>query len=161
MSSSAVITSPPKQAQATTNRLLSAGGYFSLAFAVFQLSGIWWPASAIRYLGGPAKLSVERPLAYAGLCVAVAAIAAVFGAYALSGAGKIRRLPLLRTILIAGTLIYLLRGLLVIPQTPVVLKHPEAVLYLAFSVISLCVGVVHAAGVVNLYRHGRPAEAAE
>lgn len=99
-------------------------------------------------------MSVERPLAYAALCLGVAAIVAVFGLYALSGAGKIRRLPLLRTVLIGVTVIYLLRGLLLIPQTPLVLKHPELIRFLVFSAISLAVGIVHAGGVVKLYRRG-------
>ena len=141
------------------NNLLLAGGYFSLAFAVFQVSGIWWPPKAISYLGGPAEFSIKRPLLYAALCLVLGAIVAVFGLYALSGAGKIRRLPLLRTGLITIAGIYLLRGLLIIPQTLFVVKHPELIRFLIFSLISLCVGAVHAGGVVQLYRHGRPGEA--
>ena len=160
MSSSAVMVSAPTSAPASLhNYLLLAGGYFSLAFAAFQVSVIWWSPSAVRYFGGPAELSMERPILYAVLCLAVSEIVAVFGVYALSGAGKIRRLPLLRTVLIAVTGIYLLRGLLIIPQAPVVLKHPGLVRFLVFSAISLCLGMVHLAGVVQLYRHGRPGEA--
>ncbi len=139
------------------NPLLVIGGYFSLAFAVFQLSGIWWPVSAIRYFGGPVQLREERPLAYGLLCLVVSVIVAVFGLYALSGAGKIRRLPLLRTALTVATSIYLLRGLLIIPQIPFVLKHPDLVLFLIFSLISLCVGIIHLGGLVRLFRLGAPA----
>ena len=160
MSSSAVMVSAPTSAPASLhNYLLLAGGYFSLAFAAFQVSAIWWSPSAVRYFGGPAELSMERPILYAVLCLAVSEIVAVFGVYALSGAGKIRRLPLLRTVLIAVTGIYLLRGLLIIPQAPVVLKHPGLVRFLVFSTISLCLGMVHLAGVVQIYRHGRPGDA--
>jgi hypothetical protein len=141
------------------NYLLLAGGYFSLGFAVFQVSGIWWSPRAIGYFGGPARLSIERPVVYAALCLAVGAIVAVFGLYALSGVGRIRRLPLLRTVLIGVAGIYLLRGLLVIPETLVVLKHPDLVRFLVFSLISLCVGAVHVGGVMQLHRHGRPGEA--
>jgi hypothetical protein len=84
---------------------------------------------------------------------------ALFGLYALSGAGKIRRLSVLRTGLIVVTSIYLLRGLLAIPQIPVVLKHPDLMRSFVFSVISLLVGALHLAGVMHLYRYGRPAEA--
>lgn len=160
MSSSTVMASAPTSAPASRhNYLLQAGGYFSLAFAAMQVTGIWWSARAVKYLGGPADLRIERPIVYALLCAAVAAIVAVFGAYALSGAGRIRRLPLLRTVLISVTAIYLLRGLLFIPQLPIVLKHPHLVRFLVFSGISLCVGVVHGGGVVQLYRHGRPGDA--
>jgi hypothetical protein len=160
MSSSAVIAPAPTSAPASPhNYLLLAGGYFSLAFAAFQVSAIWWSASSVKYFGGPAELRMERPILYALLCLAVGAIVAVFGVYALSGAGRIRRLPLLRTVLISVTTIYLLRGLLFIPQVPVVLKHPGLVRFLVFSAISLCLGLVHLAGVVQLYRHGRPGDA--
>jgi len=141
------------------NRMLRVGGCFSLAFAVFQVSAIWWSASAIRYFGGPAQFSTEKPFAYAILCLAVAAMVAVAGLYALSGAGKPPRLPLLRTVLIAVTVVYLLRGLLIVPQTRLVLRHPELVRFAVFSAISLCVGFVHLGGVVVLYRHGRPDQA--
>ena len=167
MSSSAVMAPAPAPTSAPAlpqpaslhNYLLLAGGYFSLAFAAFQVSAIGWSPSAVRYFGGPADLRIERPILYALLCLAVGAIVAVFGVYALSGAGKIRRMPLLRTVLISVTAIYLLRGLLFIPQLPVVLKHPGLVRFLAFSAISLCLGMVHLAGVVQLYRHGRPGDA--
>jgi hypothetical protein len=140
------------------NYLLLAGGYFSLAFAIFQLSGIWWSASAVKYLGGPADMRVHRPATYGFLCLTVALGAAIFGLYSLSGAGKIRRLPLLRTVLIIVAAIYLLRGLLAIPQAPMVLKHPELARFLLFSLISLVVGVVYSMGVFHLFRNGRPGE---
>jgi len=140
------------------NYALLAGGYFSLAFALLQVSGIWWSPSAIKYLGGPADLSVQKPVVYAALCLVVAAGVAVFGLYALSGAGKIRRLPLLRTGLIIITVIYLLRGLLAIPQLPIVLRHPNLMRFLVFSLISLGVGAAYLAGVMYLYRYGRPGE---
>ena len=157
MSSSITTASSPMPAHAPVhNYWLLAGGYFSLGFAAFQASAIGWPAHAVKYLGGPAELRIEYPVRYAAVCLAVAGIVAVFGLYALSGAGKVRRLPLLRTVLIAVTAIYLLRGLLVIPQMPIVMKHPDLVRFVAFSAISLGVGLVHLGGVVQLCRHGRP-----
>jgi len=152
--SSSGVLSPPQVSGPiqTPNYALLGGGYFSLAFAVFQVTGIWWPSSAIRYLGGPAELSVQRPFLYAFLCLTIGAIVAVFGLYALSGARKIRPLPLLRTGLITITLIYLLRGLLFIPQLPVVMKNPHLVRFLIFSLISLFVGILYLLGVIRLYR---------
>ena len=157
MSSSITTASPAMAAHAPVhNYWLLAGGYFSLGFAAFQASAIGWPARAVKYFGGPAELRIERPIQYAVLCIVIAGVVAVFGLYALSGAGKVRRLPLLRTVLIAVTAIYLLRGLLVIPQMPIVLKHPDLVRFVVFSAISLGVGLVHLGGAVQLCRHGRP-----
>jgi len=140
------------------NYLLLAGGYFSLAFAIFQFSGIWWSASAVKYLGGPADMRVHKPTTYGFLCLVFALGAGIFGLYSLSGAGKIRRLPLLRTVLTVVAAIYLLRGLLAIPQAPVVLTHPELARFLVFSLISLVVGMVYSMGVFHLFRDGRPGE---
>lgn len=142
------------------NNLLVIGGYFSLAFAVFQFSGIWWPAKGIKYFGGPVELSQHRPVVYAVLCLVVAAIVAVLGLYALSGAGKIRRFPLLRTVIAVTTAIYLIRGLLLIPQIPIVVRHPDLIRFALFSVLSLCVGLVHLGGLVKLSKFGRPGEVA-
>ncbi len=150
--------SPGSETTSMHNYLLALGGYFSLSLAALQVSGIWWSPQAIRYLGGPADLSVKEPALYAFLCVAFAMIVVLFGLYGLSGAGQIRRMPLLRTALITVTLIYLLRGLLVIPQIVVGMRHPGLLRFLIFSVISLAVGIVYGAGVVSLYRHGRPGE---
>jgi len=140
------------------NTLLLVGGYFSLAFAVFQISGVFWPPNAIKYLGGPAELSQTRPVIYTLICIVVAAIVAVLGLYALSGAGKIRRLPMLRTVITVMTVIYGLRGLLLIPQMPVVIKNPGLMRFALFSVISLCVGFVHLGGLIKLFKQGRPSE---
>ena len=157
-------TTPSSPASVPTprhNYLLIAGGYFSLAFAAFQASAMAWPAHVVKYFGGPAELRTLRPVLYGVLCLAIAAIVAVFGLYALSGAGNVRRLPLLRTVLLFVTVIYLLRGLLIIPQMPIVLKHPDLVRFVAFSTISLVVGLVHLGGVVQLCRRGRPASLPE
>jgi len=157
MSSSGTTASSPTLAPAAKhNYLLLAGGYFSLGFAAFQLSAIGWPARAVRYFGGPAEMRIATPVRYAALCLAIAATVAVFGLYALSGAGKVRPLPLLRTALLFVSGVYLLRGLLIIPQMPIVLKHPSLVRFVVFSAISLSVGLVHLGGVVQLYRRGRP-----
>jgi hypothetical protein len=150
--SAAPASTPTKSKPQFHNYLLLVGGYFSLAFAVFQVAGIWWSAQAIKYLGGPAEMSVKRPTLYALVCVAVAVVAAIFGLYALSGAGTIRRLPLLRTGLITIAAIYVLRGLLLVPQLPVVIRHPDLLRFLVFSAISLCVGAVYVIGIVQLYR---------
>lgn len=149
---SPVLSAPAQSAVKFHNYPLLAGGYFSLAFSIFQISAIWWTPGVIRYFGGPANLSVQRPLTYAVLCIVVGLIVAVFGIYALSGGGMIRRLPLLRTLLAIATAIYILRGLLLIPQVPLVLKHPELVRFLIFSVIALVVGFVLLVGTVQTWK---------
>jgi hypothetical protein len=160
MNSTAVAPAKLQPNSRPENPLLLAGGYFSLAFAAFQLTGVFWPPKAIRHLGGPAQLSIARPVLYALLCVIVAAAAAVFGLYDLSGAGKIRRLPLLRTVVTLATLIYVLRGLVLFPQILIVINHPYLVRFAVFSLVSLVVGLVHLGGLVTLCsKFGRSREA--
>jgi len=74
------------------------------------------------------------------------------GLYALSGAGKIRPLPLLRAVLSVVTAIYLMRGLLIISETVVSLRRPYPFRLLLFSATALCVGLAHLVGTARLYR---------
>jgi hypothetical protein len=134
------------------NALLLVGGYFCLAFAAFQVSAVLWPPSAIKYFGGPAELSQTRPAIYIALCVGVAVVVAILGLYDLSGAGSFRRLPLLRTFVTATTVIFVLRGLLLIPQLPLVIKHPGLMRFALFSLISLGVGFIHIGGLIRLFK---------
>ena len=49
------------------------------------------------------------------IALGIAAVLAIWSAYALAGAGLIPRLPLMRTALVAITAVYLLRGLVLLP----------------------------------------------
>ena len=79
---------------------------------------------------------------------------------ALSGAGTIRRLPLLRTALVLISVVYLLRGLSVIPQIALLGQTSPSgatvlVRHVVFSTVSLVAGVLYAIGVVLLIRSDR------
>ena len=140
--------------QLKPNTLLLIGGCFSLAFAVFQISAIWWPPDVMRYFGGPVTMQAARPGLYAAVCVVFGAVVGVCGLYALSGAGKISKLPLLRTVIGITTAVYLLRGLMVITIAMLIFKYPDKHLgrFLVFSMIALCVGLVHLGGAIRLFR---------
>lgn len=75
----------------------------------------------------------------------IATVLGVWAAFALSGAGLMPRLPLLRTALLAITAIYLLRGLLLIPIM-IIVPYPEGAFDYWSSLIVLAYGCVHAAG---------------
>jgi len=127
------------------NIYLQIGGVFSLSFAVFQASAAFWPAELVAYFGGPAGLQIEHPIYYISICLFIGAIAAIWGFYALSGAGKFRRLPFLRTVLS------------VIRDAMIIYKYPEQNLirFLIFSLLALCIGLTHLTGLIILFRHGR------
>lgn len=136
------------------NPYLQIGGLFSLAFALFQVSAILWTPDVLRYFGGPVTMQAENPVLYIFVCIFVAAIVGACGLYALSGAGKFRRLPLLRTILVAITVIFILRGLELVADLAIMREHPERdlVRFAVFSVIALCVGIVHLIGVIRFFK---------
>jgi len=71
---------------------------------------------------------------------------AAWRAYALSGAGVIRQLPLLRTVLISVGVIYVLRGLLLPSELLKVLQSGYPVRFVVFSTGSLVTGLLYLVG---------------
>lgn len=98
--------------------LKSAAG-LSFFMAICQMIISLSPAAA-AYFGAPPPL-LENPMQLFVIGEAAALIFALFGLYALSGAGSIRHLPLLRLGLIGISSIYLLRGLFIILTILVIL----------------------------------------
>ena len=136
------------------NRYLQIGGLFSFAFAIFQVSAIFWSPSFLKYCGGPVGMQAEQPILYAVVCLAVGALVAVAGLYAFSGAGWFRRLPFARTVLIAVSAIYLLRGLGILRDVKIIREHPgqELERFAVYSGIALCIGLVHLLGTIQLFK---------
>ena len=79
------------------------------------------------------------------LTTGIASILAIWSAYAFSGAGRIARLPLLRTGLVLISAIYMVRGLVIIPLH---LWKPEATDSFSIwsSLIVLVYGIAYTAG---------------
>jgi hypothetical protein len=126
---------------------VAAGLSFSMAACQAVLSV--WPAAA-AYFGAPPGLLNDRVrlLVVGG---AAALIPALFGLYALSGAGIIRRLPLLRTALVGIGSLFLLRGLFIIFTFLVALGVLQGRVLLpavASHVVFLSAGVVYLGGAV-------------
>jgi hypothetical protein len=139
------------------SRLFLAGAAASFAIAALHLVIIVVGAPGYRYFGAPqlATLAEQGSARPALLTLLLAAVFAVWGLYGLSGAGRIRRLPLLRTILVAVAAIYLLRGLLLVPEiVGFVLGPVHYVRGMVFSFVSLCAGLAHLCGLVPLFRAG-------
>ncbi|WP_176508469.1 MULTISPECIES: hypothetical protein [Pseudomonas] len=86
------------------------------------------------------------PLVTAGIAVVLAS----WAVYALSGAGLIERLPLLRPILCVITLVYLLRGLL----GPFALAGTgrSGRFILTSSAVCLVYGLVHLTGLIQVWQ---------
>ena len=108
-----------------------------------------------RWFGAPglaARIESGSALVPVLLTVAVAALFAVWACYALSGAGVIRRLPLLRIGLFAIAGIYLLRGIPVVPELLALARGAFPLRYAVFSAFSLFAGVVYLWGGLRIRR---------
>jgi hypothetical protein len=91
---------------------LKVAAWLSFSMAACQTVISVWPAAA-EYFQAPPKLLNDRVRLFV-VGEAAALIPMLFGLYALSGAGVIRRLPLLRTALVGIGSLFLLRGLFII-----------------------------------------------
>jgi hypothetical protein len=136
--------------QSKTLLILAAAGSFTVALV--HLAAIFIGPAAYRLLGAGEDFaawaetgSILPALITFGLVVLFAA----FGCYALSGAGILRRLPLLTLGLLGIASLYTLRGMaLFIELGMVLLSHfPFNALSLFYSTVSLAIGVIHFAGI--------------
>jgi hypothetical protein len=97
----------------TRKHILALAALLSLAAAVFQMAiGLVPDWSA--YFDAPNQL-LARPALLLGASIIVAVLFTVSAAYAASGAGYIRKLPLLRTALLVTGVVFLVRGWIFIP----------------------------------------------
>lgn len=92
--------------------LLAAAAATALAALAHLACIAIGPAAYLAMGAGPrmAELAEAGHWYPPTITVVIAGMLFVWSAYALSGAGVIRRLPLLRTILVAVTAVFLLRG---------------------------------------------------
>ena len=130
------------------NRFLIVGATLSILAALAHVGCIAFGGSWYRALGAGERMA---QMAEAGHWYPTAVTAAISGvllawaAYALSGAGVIRRLPLLRTVLCAITAVYLLRGIVFVALMPL-FPGNTVTFWLASSSICLAFGLVHLVG---------------
>ena len=131
------------------NRFLVVGAALSGIAALIHVACIYFGAPWYRFLGAGEQMArmAEAGSWTPGLITAgIAIVLAIWALYALSGAGAIRRLPLLRTALCIITGIYLLRGLAALPVA--FLQPQQATAFLWWSsAICLGFGVIHLVGI--------------
>lgn len=128
------------------NQWLILGGILSFAVALLHVIIIFIGAPAYRYFGAGEDMATaaESGSAFpALLTLFLVAIFAIWGFYGLSGAGVIRRLPLLKIALILIGAVYTLRGVAVFQQlfqiaTSSVEVAPREIV---FSLVSLVIGL--------------------
>ncbi|ATQ75517.1 hypothetical protein CR152_14055 [Massilia violaceinigra] len=127
---------------------LTIGAALSAAAAALHIACIVGGPAWYRALGAGEKMaqmaesgSWYPAIVTFGICVALT----VWAAYALSGAGVLPRLPLLRIILCAITAVYVLRGLAVVPMM-IMMPGRSTVFWGWSSAICMTIGIVHVLG---------------
>jgi hypothetical protein len=134
-------TSPP-------NSWLVAGGILSALAALLHLAVIAGGPDWYRFVGAGeemARMAEQGSIRPTLITLAIAALLAIWSAYAFAGAGFLRRLPLMRTALVAITAVYLLRALMLLPLAAL---RPDLVDPFALwsSLIVLVYGLCYALG---------------
>ena len=137
------------------NYLVLAG---SLSFfaAALHLAIIVGGPSWYRFFGageGMASMAERGLLQPTIMTLSIAAVLAIWGAYAWSAAGVFPAFPLLKTALILITLVYLLRGALGL-LAPLISDHPQitqnsSTFWVWSSVICLAIGLIHLKAVID------------
>jgi hypothetical protein len=135
------------------NPFLLLGAALSALAALLHVGCIIFGASWYRFFGAGEKMA---QMASAGswrptiVTAMIAAVLLMWSLYALSGAGAIPRLPLLRLALCAITGVYLLRGIAVFP---LVMFSPgrSTAFWWWSSAICLVIGLVHLVGLRQVW----------
>ena len=141
--------------RAIRSSFLAVGAALSALAALLHLGCIAFGAPWYRFLGAGERMA---QMAAAGhwypttAALVIASVLSLWSLYALSGAGAVRRLPLLRTVLCAITGVYLLRGVAFAPLMAYFPGNSLSFWYVT-SAICLMFGIVHAIGVRQAWRH--------
>jgi hypothetical protein len=130
------------------SKWLIVGGTLSAAAAILHLAVVAGGPSWYRFFGageGMARAAERGSSTPALVTLAIAATLMVWALYAFSGAGIIRRLPLLRTALILISGVYLLRAFALLPT---LILRPELVdtFGLVSSLVVLAYGLAYSIG---------------
>jgi hypothetical protein len=133
-------------------RILLFIGVITIITAILHAAMGFSPTVSL-YFGAPEVL-VQNDYVLIISCILIAIIIAIFGLYAISGAGYIRPLPWIKQVLAAISSLFILRGILFIPELMIVLdfldvSFPVAPRYAVFSFGIFLVGLVYSVGTVS------------
>lgn len=121
--------------------------------ALLHVAIVFGGAPWYRFFGAGERmaLAAESGRAYPAIVtLAIALVLSLWAAYALSGAGLLGALPLLKWCLAAITAVYLLRGLAILPL--LLFAREQATPFIVWSsVICIGYGVVHLVGIVQIW----------
>ena len=139
------------------NPLLLGAAAADFLLALLHVAVVILGPMGYSYFGTAAlaRLATRGSTVPAVLTLLIALLFAAFGVYALSGAGWMRSLPLLTAVLVVISALYILRGLVLVPDLIGLATGAGYPLrQTLFSAGSLVIGIVHAVGVVARKRPG-------
>jgi len=131
------------------NGWLIMGGWLSLIAALLHLTVIAGGPDWYRFFGaGEAMARADERGSWmpALITLAIAAMLAIWAAYAFAAAGTMRRLPLMRTALVLISAIYLARGLFVLDPSAFGRPDLSPRFMVWSSLIVLVFGLTYAVG---------------
>ena len=137
------------------NRFLLIAGLCSGTAALLHFGCIVFGGDWYRFFGAGEQMALmaEAGNVYPTIITSVIVVLlSSWSMYALSGAGVILRLPLLRTALCAISAIYILRGIAFIPLMPLFPSNSNT-FWLVSSSICLAFGIVHAVGIKQSWQY--------
>jgi hypothetical protein len=130
------------------NGWLITAGLLSAGAAILHIGVIFGGPAWYRFFGAGeamARLAEQGSARPALTTLVIALILSIWALYAFAAAGLVRRLPLMRTALVAITTIYLLRGLLLFPL--LIFKPEAATEFVVWSsLVVLAYGTAYAVG---------------
>jgi hypothetical protein len=135
------------------NFFLIVGAVLSAIAALLHIGIVIKGASWYRFFGAGERFAqaAERGNRFPDVITfGIAAVLAMFAAYALSGAGVIAALPKLKLVLAAITSIYLLRGIAIVPLFVFARQHVTPFLVWS-SFICFGFGLVHLIGLMQVW----------
>lgn len=131
-----------------SNPWLLAGGALSAAASLAHLACIPGGPRWYAFFGAGkrmVRLAEQGAPSATLITLAIAAVLAVWSAYAFSGAGLLPRLPLLRLGLVAISAVYLIRAVIFVPAVIVQTGHAGIFAWVS-SAIVLVFGLTYAIG---------------
>lgn len=130
--------------------LLIAAAALNATAAVLHVGVVLGGPDWYRWFGageGMARLAAQGSAWPALVTLGIALVLATWAAYALAGAGVLARLPLLKTVLVTVTAIYLIRAIAGFALAVLAPGGNSPVFWFWSSTICLAIGAVHAVGV--------------
>ncbi|MEW8690778.1 MAG: hypothetical protein AB2535_06800 [Candidatus Thiodiazotropha endolucinida] len=130
------------------NRPLLWGGTLSLLAAFLHIAIIIGGPAWYRFFGAGERFArlAERGSPLPDIITAIIAlILLLWSLYAFAGAGLVRRLPWLRSILMLITAVYLIRGMALLPLALIMPQAVDSFLILS-SLVCITIGILHFSG---------------